>query len=150
MRIDVRQVQRARRRGFTLVELGVAVVIICIMVTLVVPSFVRVSEQNRVNAASQYLRSIWSAEQIYWLEHKTFTSDLTDLSSMGLIDGKIAAGNDGFFLYAISAADSTTFDVSATRNGSGVWTGSLRINQDGDVTGFVGGNNSVVLLPPDI
>jgi type IV pilus assembly protein PilE len=137
-------------RGFTLVELGVAVVIIGILVTMVVPSFLRVTEQNKVDAAAQYLRSIWSAERIYWLEHRTFTDQLSDLSALGLIDAKIAAGSDGFYAYSISAATSTTFTVNAARNGSDVWTGTLHINQDGDVTGFVGGSNSVVLLPPDI
>ena len=103
------------RGGFTLVELSIAIVIIGVLLSLVVPSFVRVAEQNRVDAASQYLRSIWSAERIYWLENKTFTSSLSDLQALGLIDTKIAAGNDGYFNYSITDATSSTFTVDAVR-----------------------------------
>src|SRR3954447_21444926 len=108
-RARAKQHRGSSRRGFTLVELGVAVVIIGILVTMVVPSFMRVSEQNRVDAAAQYLRSIWSAERIYWLEHRTFTDSLNELSALGLIVAKIAAGSDGHFGYSIGAATSTTF-----------------------------------------
>ena len=96
-------------------RVDIAIVIIGVLLSLVVPSFVRVAEQNRVDAASQYLRSIWSAERIYWLENKTFTSSLSDLQALGLIDTKIAAGNDGYFNYSITDATSSTFTVDAVR-----------------------------------
>ena len=35
--------------------------IVGILVAFVVPSFTRVTEQSHVDAAAQYLRSIWSA-----------------------------------------------------------------------------------------
>lgn len=129
-------------------ELGVAVIIVGILVSFVVPSFSRVSEQSHVDAASQYLRSIWSAQRIYWLENRTFTNSLSDLNTMKLIDPKIAGGSDGFFNFAITTATSTAFTATATRSGSDAWAGTLSIDQDGEVTGFVGGNNSVVLSPP--
>ncbi len=150
MIVQTEQLRRATRRGFTLVELSIAIVIIGVLVSLVVPSFVRVAEQNRVDAASQYLRSIWSAERIYWLENRTFTSSLSDLQTLGLIDTKIAAGNDGYFNYSITGADASTFTVNATRAGSSVWTGTLSVSQAGDLTGFVGNPSGVVLTPPDI
>ena len=140
----------SRRPGFTLLELSVAVIICGILIAFVVPSFSRVSEQNKVDAAAQFLRSIWSAQRVYWLENRTYTTELTDLSSMGLIDPKIAGGSDGFFAYSIDSASDSTFTVTATRNGSGVWSGSMVINQDGDVTGFVSGSGGSVLSPPDI
>ena len=136
--------------GFTLLELSISVILIGILVSFTVPSFSRVSEQNHVDAAAQYLRSIWSAERVYWLENRTFTDQLTDLNSLGLIDPKIAGGADGFFIYTITAASSSAFSVSAHRSGSTVWGGTLTITQDGEVTGFVTGSGSAVLTPPDI
>jgi prepilin-type N-terminal cleavage/methylation domain-containing protein len=141
---------RDKRGGFTLVELSVVVIIMGILLAFIVPSFTRVSEQNHVDAASQYLRSIWSAERVYWLEHRTFTTSLTTLHALGLIDPKIAAGDDGYFLYAVDNVAATTFTVTATRNGSAAWSGTLSITEDGEVTGFVSGSGSVVLTPPDI
>ena len=139
-----------RRRGVTLLELSVAIVIMGILVAFVVPSFSQVIEQNRVDAATQYLRSLWSAERVYWLENRTFTDDLGNLYALGLIDGKIAGGDDGFFLYGISNVTDEGFTVTAIRNGSTVWSGTLTITQDGEVSGFVSGSGANVLTPPDI
>jgi type II secretory pathway pseudopilin PulG len=135
--------------GVTLLELSIAIIIMGILVAFVVPGFSRVTEQNRVDAATQYLRSVWSAERVYWLENRTFTNSLGDLDTLGLIDPKVAGGDDGFFIYAISNVSDTTFTVTALRNGSGVWDGTLTITQDGEVTGFVSGSGAV-LTPPDI
>src|SRR5688500_9215454 len=112
-----------RRLGVTLLELSITVIIVGILVAFVVPSFARVTEQNRVDAAAQYLRSIWSAQRVYWLENRTFTTSLSDLGDLGLIDNKIADGSDGHFNYSITAAASDSFNVMAQRNGSSVWTG---------------------------
>jgi len=144
----VRARKTRSRKAFTLLELSICVIIVGILVAFTVPSFTRVTEQNHVDAASQYLRSIWFAERVYWLENRTFTDQLSNLNSLGLIDPKIAGGDDGYFQYTITAATSTAFSVTAIRNGSGVWSGTLTITQDGEVTGFVGG--SAVLTPPDI
>ena len=134
----------------TLLELSVSIIIMGILVAFVVPGFTRVTEQNRVDAATQYLRSVWSAERVYWLEHRTFTHNLSDLDAIGLIDPKIAGGNDGYFVYGITNASDTAFTVNALRDGSGVWSGTLSITQDGEVTGFVSGSGGAVLTPPDI
>ena len=137
------------RRGITLLELGIAVTLIGILLAMVVPSFQRVSEQSRVDAASQYLRSIWSAQRVHWLENRQFTDSLSVLGGDGLIDPKVAAGADGFFLYDIASASADEFTVTATRNGSGTWSGMLTITQDGEVTGNVSDGTNV-LLPPGI
>jgi type II secretory pathway pseudopilin PulG len=131
-------------------ELSVAVIIAGVLVAFVVPSFSRVNEQNKVDAAAQYLRSIWSAQRVYWLENRTFTTDLAALGSMGLIDPKIVGGDDGYFDYAIDSATSSAFSVTAIRDGSSVWSGTLTITEDGEVTGFVSGSGGTVLTPPDI
>ena len=134
----------------TLLELSIAIIIMGILVAFVVPGFSRVTEQNRVDVATQYLRSVWSAERVYWLENRTFTNDLGQLDALGLIDAKVASGDDGYFIYAITNATDTGFTVNALRNGSGVWAGTLTITQDGEVTGFISGSGGAVLTPPDI
>ena len=138
------------RRAFTLLELSICIIVMGILVAFTVPSFSRVSEQNHVDAATQYLRSIWSAQRVYWLENRTFATSLASLDSLGLIDPAIVDGDDNYFDYVISDVSTTTFKVTATRHGSTVWSGSVAITQDGEVTGFVAGSGSAVLTPPDI
>jgi type IV pilus assembly protein PilE len=151
MRTSRLQFRKRLRRGMTLMEISVTVTVIAILMTFVVPGFNRVAEQNHVDAASQYLRSIWSAQRVYWLENRTFSDSLATLDAMGLIDPKIAGGSDGYFSYAISSSDASTFTVTATRSGSDVWSGTLQIEQDGEVTGTVSkGDSDSVLTPPSL
>src|SRR3954453_4749299 len=113
------------RRGATLMEMAICITIMVILLAMTVPSFTRVREQNHVDAAAQYLRSIWCAERVYWLEHRTFTSALADLNAIGLIDPKLAAANDGYFAYEITDVTADEFTVTATRVGTNAWSGSL-------------------------
>ena len=136
------------RRGATLLEMGISITIMGVLLALVVPSFRRVSEQSRVDAAAQYLRSVWCAERIYWLENRTFTDSLPTLNNMGLIDSKLLAATNGF-TYAISDVASDEFTVTAQRTGSASWTGTLQIKQDGEVTGFIADAGGTVLTPPE-
>jgi Tfp pilus assembly protein PilE len=133
----------------SLVELAVVVVIIGVLLTLVVPAFNRVGEQARLDAATQYLRSVWAAERVYWLENRTFTTSMGDLDAMGLIDAHVAAGNDGHFVYAITAADGSSFTVTATRAGSTVWSGQITITEEGLVVGWITGSGTT-LAPSEL
>ncbi len=141
---------RSVRCGMSLVELSVVIVIIGILLAMVVPAFNRVGEQARLDAAAQYLRSIWSGERVYWLENRTFTTSLADLDALALLDPKILTGNDGTYDYVIAAADSTTFTVTATRSGSTVWSGQLSITQDGLVVGSIIGSDGKTLTPSEL
>ena len=145
----MRRVRKHPRLGMTLLEMSVAITVIGILVAFSIPSFIRVSEQSHVDAAAQYLRSIWSAERVYWLENRTFADSFAALDSLGLIDPKVAIGNDGYFTYSITGVTSDSFTVHAIRGGSDRWSGTLTITQDGQVTGFVSGSG-VVFVPPDI
>jgi prepilin-type N-terminal cleavage/methylation domain-containing protein len=144
------QPRHRRPRGMTLFEVSIVVIVLGILMSLTVPSFTRVTEQNHLDASVQYLRSVWSAQRVYWLENRTFTDDLSTLNGLGLIDPKIAGGDDGYFLYAIGNVSDDSFTVTAIRNGSSVWSGTLTITQDGEVTGFVSRSGGSVLTPRDI
>jgi type IV pilus assembly protein PilE len=70
---------------------------------------------------------------------------------MGLIDSKIGDGSDGYFTYTITSADATSFSVTATRSGSDVWTGTLHLEQDGQVTGSIlKSGGGTILTPPEL
>jgi len=139
---------RHSRRGATLLEMGISITIMGILLALVVPSFKRVSEQSRVDAAAQYLRSIWCAERIYWLENRAFTDSLPTLNNMGLIDAKLLTATGGF-TYSLSDVRTDEFTATAQRTGSGSWTGTLQIKQDGEVMGFITDGGGTVLIPPE-
>jgi Tfp pilus assembly protein PilE len=132
-----------------LFEVGISITIAAILLAMIVPSFHRVAEQSHLDSSAQYLRSIWSAERVYWLEKRTFTTSFAELDSLGMVDPRIITGSDGYYTYSITDADATTFTVTATRAGSSVWAGQITITQSGQVAGQVTGSGST-LVPPDL
>lgn len=140
------------RKGFTLMELSVTLVIICVLVTMAMPSYNRAMEQARADAAGGNLRSIWSAQRIYWMEHKTFASSLSELESMDLVDPALRetqTSEQSAYVYQMILGDSSEFIAVAARNGSDVWIGTLSMNQDGQLLGIIigPGGQSVSPLP---
>ena len=140
-----------RGGGFTLTEAMIAVVIICLLVTMGTPIYSRAMEQAKVDAAAGTLKTIWSAQRIYWLENRTFGTDLADLEALDLIDKDTAESQStpgAPFVYVMVSADEESFGVKAMRNGSGVWVGQLEIDEEGEVTGEIAGPGGVTLTPP--
>ncbi len=67
------------KKGFTLIEMLIVVLIIGILVTLVFPQYMRSLEKSRYSEAAELLRSIYTAEQRYALEHSGYAEDFDDL-----------------------------------------------------------------------
>ena len=138
------------RPGFTLVELCIVMVIICLLVTMAVPTFRKAIEQARMDAASAGLRTVWSAQRVYWLENRRFAAGLADLQAMDLLDASVAASGSNpaaTFVFGMPSADASHFLATATRTGSRVWSGGLQVDQEGAVTGSVADGHGVVLTP---
>jgi Tfp pilus assembly protein PilE len=120
------------RWATTLMEVVLVMTILGILVALSMPSFGRAVEQSRAEIAAANLRAIWSAQRLYWLEHRSYATSLADLSP--LLDPALTSTTSPY-TYAISAADATTFTATATRTGSTHWSGQLTIDQAGAVAG---------------
>jgi Tfp pilus assembly protein PilE len=105
-----------------------------VLLSIAAPSFHQALEQSRFDLAAANLRSIWSAERLYWLENRSYAGDLNTLMTAGLIDPSMLS-DTRFYSYAISSPDGTTFSASATRINSTTWTGTLTIDQTGTLSG---------------
>ena len=68
-----------RRRGFTLVELMVAVVIVGILASIAIPNFLRYMAKAKQAEARTNLKTIYIAESGYFLENDTYTNDFAAL-----------------------------------------------------------------------
>lgn len=139
------------KAGFTLVEACIAMVIICLLVTMATPIYSRAIEQARVDGAAGNLRVIWSAQRIYWLEHRTFATDLADLEAMDLVDRRLvtsASKPDASFIYLIVLASDDTFTAIARRSSSNTWVGQLVLDESGEITGVISSPGGPVITPP--
>lgn len=99
-------------KGFTLVELMVAVAIIGILASIVVPSYQDYLRKGRRAAAQSVLMDVAQKQQQYLLDSRSYASDLSTLN--------ISVPSDVSQYYAISltAGDSAppTFTATATPN----------------------------------
>lgn len=118
-------------------EVFVTLVMLSVLLALGVPRFTLALEQARANVAGANLRSIWSAERLYWLQNRSYATDLPALQAANLIDPSLAT-TTAPYVYGVSvSSDGSTFTATATRSGTTSWSGEYTIAADGSFSGSV-------------
>lgn len=108
--------QRSRARGFTLIELMVAVAIIAIIAAIAYPSYLKEVRDSRRTTAITNLLNIASQVQKYYSTHNAYPSSLTVL---GYTNTVYAVPNAADPYYDISyGANSTGYTLTAVPQGN--------------------------------
>jgi prepilin-type N-terminal cleavage/methylation domain-containing protein len=118
------------RKGFTLVELAVVIVIIGVLAAFGVPRFLKSVERSKAAEAFAYLAAVRSSQERYQAQNGIYSSDITSLD--------IKASNPKYFTVGTIAAGSTTslqdsWTLTLTRTGASAGYGAYTVifTQDG-------------------
>jgi prepilin-type N-terminal cleavage/methylation domain-containing protein len=118
---------RKRRRGFTLVELAVVVVIIGVLAAFGVPRFLQAVERSKAAEAFGYLSALRSAQERYQAREGKYATDFADLD--------IDYSDPKYFDVptAITSAAEDQWELTLTRKAgaSGYGAYTVTFNQDG-------------------
>lgn len=115
---------RAIKRGFTLVEILIVVIILGILAAIVIPQFTNASTEARQNSVRSQLQTLRSQIELYKLQHNDDLPDLVtnwdQLTTVTEADGTAPeAGDQTFGPYMQSAPVNSLNNSSVVVNGDG-------------------------------
>lgn len=98
------------KKGFTMLELLMVVIIIGILATLAVPQYMSFIEKARAAEAMSTIGAIRTAENLYKLENGTYAGSIDLLA----IEAP-TSGSATYWTYSVSGGSDTGFTVTARR-----------------------------------
>ena len=104
--------KRANQQGFTLMELMVVIVIVAILAAEAVPLYINYVRDAKRTEAKGAIAAVISAEQVYYQNNNTYTTDMTKLK----VDITELSRN---WQVTVDSASDTKFKVSATGKTTG-------------------------------
>ncbi|MBV8666851.1 MAG: type IV pilin protein [Burkholderiaceae bacterium] len=136
---------RADRRGFTMIELMIVLVVIGVLTAIALPSYKRSVMKSNRGAAKTALLDLAAREEKFFSLNNTYSSAITDLyGAATTLTFPLNAPLSGTAQYTIAAPTVTaatgttpaTFSITATPTGSqvGDTCGSYTINSVGQQT----------------
>ena len=125
----------SRSQGFSLIELMIAVAIIGILASIVIPGYREYMMDSRRSDGIEMINRVRQAQERFFLNNMTYTTDLTDL---GFASAAGQESDEGF--YTVSAAAcaggiNECVNITATAVGVQAGAGNLSLSTQEAKTG---------------
>jgi type IV pilus assembly protein PilE len=125
-----------RKKGFTLIEILVTVLILGALAAITIPGFTKAKTKAEKDQAIAYLRTVRTSMRMYYGKWKTYLPLANTSAIKSTLGAETQAAN---YSFAVTAPTSSTFTATATRSSDSK---TVAVNQDGTWSG----NNTP--LPP--
>ncbi|MFA5118065.1 MAG: prepilin-type N-terminal cleavage/methylation domain-containing protein [Candidatus Omnitrophota bacterium] len=121
------------KRGFTLIELIIVIIIIGVLATLAVPQYLKSTERAKGAKARHALGIIAQAEKMYRAENDTYINVAADAAdaTLGAYTELAEMDNDVDWQYVVSGSGTAAFLITATRSDGNNATETITIDQAG-------------------
>lgn len=136
--------KRQARKGFTLVELAVVIVIIGVLAAFGVPRFMNSVERSKAAEAFAYLAAVRSAQERYQSREGTYAANVTDLD-IALTAPKYFTVPPAFSVGTSSSSAESSWSLTLTRTGASAGYGAYTVTFTDQ--GFDTTNSTIVPLP---
>lgn len=105
---------RVSLKGFTLIELMIAVAIVGILASIAYPSYTDYMKRSKRTEGQRELLHIAGLMEQFFLDNRTYT---TDLRNLGYTAATVTT-ESGYYNIAATAGDANVFTLTATAQGS--------------------------------
>ena len=103
---------RARRTGFTLVELTIAIAVLAVLAAVAFPSYLNALRKGRRSEAVAALSAVQQGQERWRANNQQYTASLTDLNA-GMPASGAVTGPGGYYTLSIQQADATGYVLAA-------------------------------------
>jgi type IV pilus assembly protein PilE len=128
---------RNQSRGFSLIELMITVAVVAIIATIALPAYNDSVRKGKRSDGKAALMDVASRLEQYYLDNKTYTTDMTNLSYSAATD---VDTTDGYYkMKVVGCPIASCFTISATPQG----------DQANDSCGILTVNSMGIKTPSD-